>query len=197
MFFLHLFTENYTKNMKQKHIILLFISMTLIVFYLITNSWGEPESKLIKSKDKISIGKGFESISGTLWENNTQDLSSSEIGFYIEGLKDTKGYFEDFNVVLKVPKNKPENAKIKVSIKVSSINTDNSTRDKALMDEEFFNENKLIGYSLNQYQNVACDPIENGFIEVCMLACLLTVLAYFIWYVFKCLRYIFRLGFKQ
>jgi len=143
MFFLHLFTENYTKNMKQKHIILLFISMTLIVFYLITNSWGEPESKLIKSKDKISIGKGFESISGTLWENNTQDLSSSEIGFYIEGLKDTKGYFEDFNVVLKVPKNKPENAKIKVSIKVSSINTDNSTRDKALMDEEFFNENKF------------------------------------------------------
>ena len=61
----------------------------------------------------------------------------------------------------------------------------------------WLNENKLIGYSLNQYQNVACDPIENDFIEVCMLACLLTVVAYFIWYVFKCLRYIFSLAFKR
>ena len=61
----------------------------------------------------------------------------------------------------------------------------------------WLNQNKLIGYSLNHYQNVACDPIENGFIEVCMLVCLFTVLAYFIWYVFKCLRYVFRLGFRR
>ena len=61
----------------------------------------------------------------------------------------------------------------------------------------WLNENKLTGYSLNHYQNVACDPIENGFIEVCMLACLLSVVAYFIWYVFKCFRYFYRLGFKK
>ena len=61
----------------------------------------------------------------------------------------------------------------------------------------FFNENKLIGYSLNHHQIVACDPIENRFIEVCMLVCLFTVFAYFIWYTFKCFRYIFRLGFKR
>ena len=61
----------------------------------------------------------------------------------------------------------------------------------------FFNEHKLIGYSLNNNQIVACDPIENHFIEICMLVCLLTVIAYFIWYVFKCLRYVFRLGFKR
>ena len=61
----------------------------------------------------------------------------------------------------------------------------------------FLNENKLIGYSLNHYQNVACDPIENRFIEFCMLVCLFSVAAYFIWYVFKCLRYVFRLGFKR
>ena len=60
----------------------------------------------------------------------------------------------------------------------------------------FFNENKLIGYGLNHYQIVACDPIEKGFVEVCMLVCLFTVLAYFIWYVFKFLRFLFRLGFK-
>jgi hypothetical protein len=61
----------------------------------------------------------------------------------------------------------------------------------------WLNQNKLIGYSLNHYQNVACDPIENGFIEACMLVCLLTVVAYFFWYVFKCLRFIYRLGFKR
>ena len=61
----------------------------------------------------------------------------------------------------------------------------------------FFNENKLIGYGLDSYQIVVCDPIEKGFIEVCMLVCLFTVFAYFIWYVFKCLRYVFRLGFKR
>ena len=61
----------------------------------------------------------------------------------------------------------------------------------------WLNENQLIGYSLNHYQNLACDPIENRFIEVCMLVCLFTVVAYFIWYVFKCLRYVFRLGLKR
>ena len=61
----------------------------------------------------------------------------------------------------------------------------------------WLNENKLIGYGFDHFEVVACDPIENGFIEVCMLICLFTVVAYFIWYVFKCLRYLFRLGFKR
>jgi hypothetical protein len=61
----------------------------------------------------------------------------------------------------------------------------------------WLNENKLIGYGLNNFQVVACDPIENGFIELCMLVCLFVVVAYFIWYIFKCLRYVFRLGFKR
>jgi len=61
----------------------------------------------------------------------------------------------------------------------------------------WLNENKLIGYGFDLFEVVACDPIEKGFIEVCMLICLLTVFAYFIWYVFKCLRYVFRLVFKR
>ena len=60
----------------------------------------------------------------------------------------------------------------------------------------WLNENKLIGYSLNHYQKFACDPIENRFIEVCMLVCLFTVVAYFIWYVFKFFRFLYRLGFQ-
>jgi len=60
----------------------------------------------------------------------------------------------------------------------------------------WLNENQLIGYSLNYYQNVACDPIENRFIEICILICLFTIVSYFIWYVFKCFRFLYRLGFK-
>ena len=40
----------------------------------------------------------------------------------------------------------------------------------------FFNENKLIGYGFDHLQVVACDPIEKGFIEVCMLAVYLLLL---------------------
>ena len=61
----------------------------------------------------------------------------------------------------------------------------------------FLNENKMIAYGIDLFQVVACDPIEKYFLEVFMLICLSTVIAYFIWYVFKCLRYIFRLGFKR
>ena len=60
----------------------------------------------------------------------------------------------------------------------------------------WLNENQLIGNSLNHYQTIACDQIENRFIEVCMLICLFTILAYFIWYIFKCFRFLYRLGFK-
>jgi len=58
----------------------------------------------------------------------------------------------------------------------------------------FLNENKVMGYVT---KIVACDPIEKGFVEICMLICFLTLIAYFFWYVFKCFRYIFRLGFKR
>ena len=58
----------------------------------------------------------------------------------------------------------------------------------------FLNENKVMGYGT---KIVACDPIEKGFVEICMLICFLTLTAYFFWYLFKCLRYVFRLGFKR
>ncbi|MDA9913486.1 hypothetical protein N9D56_01085 [Methylophilaceae bacterium] len=60
----------------------------------------------------------------------------------------------------------------------------------------WLNENKLIGYGLDHFQVVACDSIENGFIEACMLVCLFAVVSYLIWYVFKFFRFLFRLGFK-
>ena len=46
-----------------------------------------------------NIKADFSTILGTTWTNNKDDLSSSEISFYVEGLKDTKGFFEDFDII--------------------------------------------------------------------------------------------------
>jgi len=61
----------------------------------------------------------------------------------------------------------------------------------------FLNENKMIAYGIDLFQVVACDPIEKYFLEVFMLICLSTVIAYFIWYVFKFFRFLYRLGFQR
>ena len=58
----------------------------------------------------------------------------------------------------------------------------------------FLNEHKVMGYAS---KIIACDPIETGFVFICIFLCLLSIFTYFFWYVFKCLRYIFRLGFKR
>ena len=55
----------------------------------------------------------------------------------------------------------------------------------------------MIPYGIDLFQVVACDPIEKYFLEVFMLICLSTVIAYFIWYVFKFFRFLYRLGFQR
>ena len=46
-------------------------------------------------------------------------------------------------------------------------------------------------------QIIECNPVTRPFfVDICEYIFLTTVIAYFIWYVFKCFRFIFRLGFK-
>ena len=52
-------------------------------------------------------------------------------------------------------------------------------------------------YSPNSPANNPCDFIGNGLVEMCMAVWIFSIASYFIWYVFKCLRYVFRLGFKR
>ena len=111
---------------------------SLLITTLLISCWGEPESKLKKTTENIVKVENFESFLGTSWSNDKNDKSTSEISFDIEGLKDTKGFFEDFDILFKVSDNNPEDAKIKVSINVNSINTDNTVRDEALMEKDFF-----------------------------------------------------------
>ena len=115
----------------------------LVIGFLIFSNWGNPESELEKTNVEEVKTQDFASILGTTWINNSADPTSSEISFDIEGLKDTKGFFKDFDIVFKVSDNDPEQAKIKVSINVKSINTDNDIRDEELIGSDFFNTDKF------------------------------------------------------
>ncbi|MBD00124.1 MAG: hypothetical protein CL841_02020 [Crocinitomicaceae bacterium] len=118
------------------------IIILIIIGILIFSNWGKPESELEKTNvDEIKI-QNFNSILGTTWINNKTDPSSAEISFDIEGLKDTKGFFKDFDITFRVSKKNPKKAKLKVSINVNSIDTDNDIRDKELMGSDFFNTEK-------------------------------------------------------
>ena len=132
----------------------------LVIGLLIFSNWGNPESELEKTNVEEVKTQDFASILGTTWINNSADPTSSEISFDIEGLKDTKGFFKDFDIVFKVSDNDPEQAKIKVSINVKSINTDNDIRDEELIGIDFFNTDK---YPLIEFYSKGIKKIEDKY----------------------------------
>ena len=132
----------------------------LVIGFLIFSNWGNPESELEKTNVQELKTQDFASILGTTWINNSADPTSSEISFDIEGLKDTKGFFKDFDIVFKVSDNDPEQAKIKVSINVKSINTDNDIRDEELIGSDFFNTDK---FPLIEFYSKGIKKIEDKY----------------------------------
>lgn len=132
----------------------------LVIGLLIFSNWGNPESELEKTNVEEVKTQDFASILGTTWINNSADPTSSEISFDIEGLKDTKGFFKDFDIVFKVSDNDPEQAKIKVSINVKSINTDNDIRDEELIGSDFFNTDK---FPLIEFYSKGIKKIEDKY----------------------------------
>ena len=132
----------------------------LVIGLLIFSNWGNPESKLEKTIVEEVKTQDFASILGTTWINNSDDPTSSEISFDIDGLKDTKGFFKDFDIVFKVSDNDPKQAKIKVSINVSGINTENDIRDEELMGSDFFNTEK---YPLIEFYSKGIKKIDDKY----------------------------------
>ena len=132
----------------------------LVIGLLIFSNWGNPESELEKTNVEEVKTQDFASILGTTWINNSADPTSSEISFDIEGLKDTKGFFKDFDIIFKVSDNDPEQAKIKVSINVKSINTDNDIRDEELIGSDFFNTDK---FPLIEFYSKGIKKIEDNY----------------------------------
>ena len=146
--------------MKNQIKVLVVGAILLVIGLLIFSNWGKPESKLEKTNIEEVKTQDFASILGTTWINNSADPTSSEISFDIEGLKDTKGFFKDFDIVFKVSDNDPEQAKIKVSINVKSINTDNDIRDEELIGSDFFNTDK---YPLIEFYSKGVKKIEDKY----------------------------------
>lgn len=162
--------------MKNKILVLIGVSVLILLFLFRNQIWGEPESKLEKTEVSIEPklkkegnSLNFHDISGTKWVNQKNDSKSAEIGFTIDGdLKETKGFFEKFDIIFKVADIGDDNAKMKVAIDVSSINTDNDIRDKALMENDFFNIEKypsIIFYSKN-IRRIENDYLANGILEM-------------------------------
>ena len=143
-------------------------AILLVIGILIFSNWGNPESELEKTNVEELKSKDFNSILGTTWTNNKTDPTSSEISFDIEGLKDTKGFFKDFDIVFKVSEKDPQKAKLKVSINVNSIDTDNDIRDKELMGSDFFNTEKYptIDFYSKEIINMDTSFTTNGTLQM-------------------------------
>ena len=143
-------------------------AILLVIGILIFSNWGSPESKLKKTNIEKIKTQDFSSILNTTWTNNKTDPTSAEISFDIEGLKDTKGFFKDFDITFKVSENDPQKAKLKVSIDVNSINTDNDIRDKELMGIDFFNTEKYptIDFYSKEIINMDTSFTTNGTLQM-------------------------------
>ena len=148
--------------------ILVLSAILLVIGILIFSNWGSPESKLKKTNIEKIKTQDFSSILNTTWTNNKTDPTSAEISFDIEGLKNTKGFFKDFDITFKVSENDPQKAKLKVSINVNSINTDNDIRDKELMGIDFFNteKNPTIDFYSKEIINMDTSFTTNGTLQM-------------------------------
>ena len=154
--------------MNKQNKVLIASAILLIIGLLIFSNWGKQESNLIKTNVEEGKTEDFASILASTWTNNRADLTSSEISFNIDGLKDTKGFFKDFDIIFKVSVNDPKQAKIKVSINVNSIDTDNDIRDKELMESDFFNTEKYptIEFYSKEIINLDTDFTANGYLNM-------------------------------
>jgi polyisoprenoid-binding protein YceI len=154
--------------MNKQNKVLIASAILLIIGLLIFSNWGKPESNLIKTNVEEGKTEDFASILASTWTNNRADLTSSEISFNIDGLKDTKGFFKDFDIIFKVSVNDPKQAKIKVSINVNSIDTDNDIRDKELMESDFFNTEKYptIEFYSKEIINLDTYFTANGYLNM-------------------------------
>ena len=142
-------------NNKIRLALILILTGCVVGFGILYQTWGgNPESKLNKTtllEHPQKTNSSFDNILGTTWINQKNDSSSSEVSFTIESSpKYTKGIFENFDILFKVSEDDPTKSKLRVTIDVSSINTDNEMRDENLMDEDYFS---LINFPKISFQS--------------------------------------------
>lgn len=148
--------------MKKAIIIILGLAVFVGIF-IFSMDWGTVVSEIEKSKlevDDVQIRERttFTDLNGLSVGKHiasTIAKDKSELLFNIEGLKKTTGRFDDVLIELDVKEN-VDKSELKVKIKSSSIFTNNSTRDDALISDEYFNSTK---YPFIEYQS---SNIERG-----------------------------------
>ena len=160
-------------NKKIRLVVILLLIGCVIGFGILYYTWGgNPESKLNKTtllENTKKTNSSFESILGTTWINQKNDSSSSEVSFTIESSpKYTKGIFENFDIIFKVSEDDPTKSKLRVTIDVSSINTDNEMRDENLMDEDYFSLNNFpeISFQSNEIIKTDSTYLTRGIIDM-------------------------------
>lgn len=131
--------------MKKGIIIVLVLGLLsgIVIFSL---DWGTVESEIQKSEitvDELKLNERttFVDLNGLDVGShiaNTLKNDNLELLFNIDGLKKTTGRFNELSVNLEVTEN-ADSSKLFVSINAASIFTNNSTRDDALISEEYFN----------------------------------------------------------
>ena len=160
-------------NKKIGRVLILLLIGCVIGFGILYQTWGgNPESKLNKTtllENTMITNSSFDSILGTTWINQKNDTSSSEVSFTIESSpKYTKGIFENFDIIFKVSEDDPSKSKLRVTIDVSSINTDNEMRDENLMDEDYFSFNDFpkISFQSNEISKTDSSYWASGLIDM-------------------------------
>ncbi|MBG16547.1 MAG: hypothetical protein CL853_09370 [Crocinitomicaceae bacterium] len=127
--------------------------------------WGVPESKLEKTIIENTSSELFE-LDGVYKSEEGIDITSSEISFEIDGLSDTKGRFNNFTIELNANP-KSNSLSLNVTIKSSSVFTENETRDEHLLNEDFFNSEK---YPFIAFKSKNITPLDSSFIAKGKLA---------------------------
>jgi len=115
------------------------------VFFYVTS--GEYESQLEKSeidKEEVqvdSLGEvkaSLDELDG-LYQVESGEGVAAELLFTTDGLKNTKGAFEEFTVKFDIADDYTTSS-LNIEIQTKSINTGNGMRDESLLEEDFFNE---------------------------------------------------------
>lgn len=155
-------------------IVVVLIVVAVGVFFLIP--WGEYESKLEKSQvnQEVTVdSSGTEVPSLSLIQGDYSITSGegvqAELLFDVEGLKKTKGAFEDFSVDLNVAEDYTKST-LNVTIQTASINTGNTMRDEHLAEEDFFN---IPNYPQIEFNSSTLTRTDTGYVangELTLLA---------------------------
>ncbi|WP_066758605.1 YceI family protein [Crocinitomix algicola] len=135
--------------MLKKIIIIAIILVALVLGVLYFIPWGEYESTIEKSEvtqqnAQDSTGNTIPTLSLVQGHYSVQsgEHAQAEVLFDVDGLKSTKGAFEEFKIDFILPEDFTQ-GELTVEINAKSINTNNTMRDEHLLDPDFFHTEKF------------------------------------------------------